>query len=134
RPRNSDRRQRGIGSSGGANGSIGRRSLLIRGVIVLDTNVASAMMRREVDTKNRRWLDSPPPAPLPGTAIYIFQVRFGIGVLAKGRRRRQLRTISSRRSQRTFRVAFWIKQKLRQRCCFAPDEGSAAIPSRCAIP
>jgi predicted nucleic acid-binding protein len=30
-------------------------------MIVLDTNVVSAMMRRDVDTKVRDWLDSLPP-------------------------------------------------------------------------
>jgi len=72
-------------------------------MIVLDTNVVAAMMR-EVDTKSRDWLDSLPPEPIRVTAITIFAVRFGIGVLAKGRRRQQLEAISSRRSQRTFRV------------------------------
>jgi len=52
-------------------------------MIVLDTNVVAAMMR-EVDTKIRGWLDSLPPEPIRVTAITIFAVRFGIGVLAKG--------------------------------------------------
>src|SRR5262249_62357222 len=53
RPRNSDRRQRGIGSSGGAKRSIGRRRLLLCGVIVLDTKVAAAMMGPGGGTEKR---------------------------------------------------------------------------------
>src|SRR5215470_1836419 len=59
-------------------------------MIVLDTNVVSAMMRRDTDTKIRDWLDSLPPESIWITTITIFEVRFGIGVLAKGRRRQQL--------------------------------------------
>jgi toxin FitB len=59
-------------------------------MIVLDTNVVSAMMRRDVDTKVRDWLDSLPPESIWVTTITIFEVRFGIEVLAKGRRRQQL--------------------------------------------
>ncbi len=59
-------------------------------MIVLDTSVVSAMMRRNVDTKIRDWLDSRPPESIWVTAITIFEVRFGIEVLSKGRRRQQL--------------------------------------------
>jgi len=59
-------------------------------MIVLDTNVVSAMMRRDVDAKVRDWLDSLPPESIWITTITIFEVRFGIEVLAKGRRRQQL--------------------------------------------
>ena len=59
-------------------------------MIVLDTNVVSAMMRRDVDTKIRDWLDSLPPESIWVTTITIFEVRFGIEVLTKGRRRQQL--------------------------------------------
>ena len=59
-------------------------------MIVLDTNVVSAMMHRNVDTKIRDWLDSLPPESIWVTTVTIFEVRFGIEVLAKGRRRQQL--------------------------------------------
>jgi toxin FitB len=59
-------------------------------MIVLDTNVVSAMMRRDVDAKIRDWLDSRPPESIWVTTITIFEVRFGIEVLSKGRRRQQL--------------------------------------------
>lgn len=61
-------------------------------MIVLDTNIVSAMMRRDVDTMVRDWLDCLPPESIWVTAITIFEVRFGIELLAKGRRRQQLET------------------------------------------
>jgi hypothetical protein len=47
-------------------------------------------MRRDVDTKIRDWLDSLPPESIRVTTITIFEVRFGIEVLAKGRLRQHL--------------------------------------------
>jgi toxin FitB len=59
-------------------------------MIILDTNVVSAMMRRDVDPKIRDWLDSQPPESIWVTAITVFEIRLGIEILAKGRRRKQL--------------------------------------------
>jgi predicted nucleic acid-binding protein len=59
-------------------------------MIVLDTNVVSAMMRRDLDVTVRDWLDRLPAESIWVTTITIFEVRFGIEVLAKGRRRQQL--------------------------------------------
>jgi len=59
-------------------------------MIVLDTNVVSAMMRRDVDTTVRDGLDRRPAESIWVTTITIFEVRFGIEVLTKGRRRQQL--------------------------------------------
>ena len=41
-------------------------------MIVLDTNIVSAMMRRDVDAKVRDWLDSLPPESIWVTTITIF--------------------------------------------------------------
>jgi toxin FitB len=59
-------------------------------MIILDTNVISAMMRRDADLKIRDWLDSQPSESIWVTAITVFEVRLGIEILAKGRRRKQL--------------------------------------------
>jgi toxin FitB len=59
-------------------------------MIILDTNVVSAMMRRDVDAKIRDWLDSQPSESIWLTAISVFEIRLGIEILAKGRRRKQL--------------------------------------------
>ena len=59
-------------------------------MIVLDTNVVSALMRREADPKVVAWLDDLPAESVWTTAVTIFEVRFGLALLAPSRRRRQL--------------------------------------------
>ena len=59
-------------------------------MIVLDTNVVSAMMREEPDAAVRDWLDRNPLQSLWLTAISVYEIRFGIETLAYGRRRRCL--------------------------------------------
>jgi predicted nucleic acid-binding protein len=59
-------------------------------VIILDTNVLSALMRREADPVVVAWLDAQPPESIWTTAITVFEIRFGLEVLAKGRKRKAL--------------------------------------------
>jgi predicted nucleic acid-binding protein len=57
-------------------------------MIILDTDVVSAMMRDEPDDAVRDWLDRTPAPSLWLTAISVYEIRFGIEMLAEGRRRR----------------------------------------------
>jgi predicted nucleic acid-binding protein len=59
-------------------------------VIVLDTNVLSALMRRDVDPVVVAWLDDQPAESIWTTAVTVFEIRSGLEILADGRRRRQL--------------------------------------------
>lgn len=59
-------------------------------VIVLDTNVVSELMRQEPDLKVVGWLNGFSRRDVWITAISIFELRFGIELHAKGRRRSQL--------------------------------------------
>ena len=59
-------------------------------MIVLDTNVISALMRREPDPAVVAWLDGLPPESVWTTSITVFELRLGLEILAAGRRRRQL--------------------------------------------
>lgn len=59
-------------------------------MIVLDTNVVSALMRQEPDPIVVAWLDGLPPESIWTTSITVFEVRLGLEILAVGRRRRQL--------------------------------------------
>jgi len=59
-------------------------------VIVLDTNVLSALMRSEPDPVAVAWLDDQPPESIWTTAITVFEIRFGLEILENGRRRRSL--------------------------------------------
>jgi predicted nucleic acid-binding protein len=59
-------------------------------VILLDTNVVSALMRREHDPAVVSWLDSQPAESIWTTSVTIFEVRMGLAMLAGGRRRKKL--------------------------------------------
>jgi len=59
-------------------------------MILLDTNVLSALMQREPDRTVAAWLDEQPSESVWTTAITVFEVRMGLELLAKGRRRSQL--------------------------------------------
>ena len=59
-------------------------------MILLDTNVISALMRRDTDPVVVAWLDGQPPESIWTTAITVFEIRFGLEVLVSGRRRRRL--------------------------------------------
>jgi predicted nucleic acid-binding protein len=59
-------------------------------VIVLDTNVVSALMRHEPDPIVVAWLDGLPAESVWTTSITVFEVRMGLEILAAGRRRHQL--------------------------------------------
>jgi toxin FitB len=59
-------------------------------VILLDTNVLSALMRSDPDPSVVAWLDAQPPESIWTTTITVFEIRFGLEILAEGRKRRRL--------------------------------------------
>jgi predicted nucleic acid-binding protein len=59
-------------------------------VIVLDTNVLSALMRPVPDRAVALWIDSVPRETIWITSITMFEVRVGLDVMPAGRRRRGL--------------------------------------------
>ena len=59
-------------------------------MIVLDTNVLSALMRAQPDPAAVRWLDLQPAKSLWTTAVTLFEVRYGILALPAGKRRKSL--------------------------------------------
>jgi hypothetical protein len=61
-------------------------------VILLDTNVLSAMMRAAVEPAVERWLDAQPADSVWTTSVTVFEIRFGLRLLAPGRRRDRLET------------------------------------------
>jgi toxin FitB len=56
-------------------------------MIILDTNVISALMRVTPEAKVVAWLDRQPRASIWTTAVTVFEVQFGIEILEQGRRR-----------------------------------------------
>ena len=59
-------------------------------MIVLDTNVISALMRKEPDKPAVIWLDAQPAASLWITSITVMEIRFGLQTMPKGRRQHAL--------------------------------------------
>ena len=51
-------------------------------MILLDTNVLSALMRRDADPVVIDWLDAQPPESIWTTAITVFEIRFGLDMAA----------------------------------------------------
>jgi len=59
-------------------------------VIILDTNVLSALMRTAPETAVVRWLDQQPAESIWITSITLFETRLGLALLPKGQRRQSL--------------------------------------------
>jgi predicted nucleic acid-binding protein len=90
-------------------------------VILLDTNVISGLMQREADPLVVAWLDAQPPESIWTTSITVFEIRFGLELLASGRRRRLLEAAFNQALEEDFEgrvVAF--------------DEGAAQFAGRIA--
>lgn len=71
-------------------------------MIVLDTNVVSAFMQREIDPVLRTWLDAQPAESIWTTSITVFEVRMGLELLAQSRRRHTLEELFDRMLEEGF--------------------------------
>ena len=56
-------------------------------MIVLDTNVLSALMRQSPDAKVITWLDKQSRTSVWTTSVTILEIRFGLQIMAAGKRR-----------------------------------------------
>ena len=65
-------------------------------MIILDTNVISALMREDVEPLVVAWLDGQPTESIWITAVTVFEVHFGLELITPGRRRRQLESAFAR--------------------------------------
>jgi len=59
-------------------------------MIVLDTNIVSAMMRPQSVPAVLTWLDTQPTESIWTTSVTLFEVRLGLAVLPPGKRRTAL--------------------------------------------
>ncbi len=64
-------------------------------MILLDTNVLSALMQHTPDPVVVRWLDAQPAKSIWTTSITVFEIRTGIELLERGRRRKRLEQVFS---------------------------------------
>src|SRR5512142_1880069 len=56
-------------------------------MIVLDTNVLSALMRQTPDKHVITWLDQQPRTSIWTTSVTILEIRFALQILSAGKRR-----------------------------------------------
>ena len=59
-------------------------------MIILDTNVLSALMHKVPDDAVVEWLDRQPPESIWITSITLFEARLGLALLPEGKRRKAL--------------------------------------------
>ena len=59
-------------------------------MIILDTNVLSALMRQAPDRQVVAWLDEQPRSSVWTTSVTVLEVRFGLQVMPLGKRRAHL--------------------------------------------
>ncbi|KZS65089.1 twitching motility protein PilT [Mycobacterium kansasii] len=64
-------------------------------MILLDTNVLSALMRDTPDPAVVEWLDNQPAESIWTTSVTVFEIRIGIELLTPSRRRKRLDEIFS---------------------------------------
>jgi predicted nucleic acid-binding protein len=56
-------------------------------MIILDTNVVSALMHQAPDANVVTWLDRQPRTSVWTTSVTLFEVRFGLQIMPTGKRR-----------------------------------------------
>lgn len=56
-------------------------------MMVLDTNVLSALMQQQPDTQVVAWLDNQPAESIWISSITLFEARYGLALLAPGQRK-----------------------------------------------
>src|SRR5271165_856946 len=59
-------------------------------MIVIDTNVFSALMQVAPEPKVIAWLDRQPRTSVWTTSVTVFEIRFGLQIMASGKRRTTL--------------------------------------------
>jgi predicted nucleic acid-binding protein len=89
-------------------------------MIVLDTNVLSALMLAEPEIVVASWLDQQPPTSVWTTSITIFEIRYGLAAMPAGRRRTERHALFER----------LVEEKLERRVLsydYAAAEEAAAL-------
>lgn len=56
-------------------------------MILLDTNILSALMRQVPDVEVIEWLDRQPRQSVWTTSVTVFEIRFGLQIMDAGKRR-----------------------------------------------
>jgi predicted nucleic acid-binding protein len=59
-------------------------------MILLDTNILSALMQQAPDVRVVSWLDQQPRSTIWTTSVTVLEIRFGLQIMASGKRRQAL--------------------------------------------
>ena len=59
-------------------------------MIILDTNVLSALMLKQPDPNVVSWLDNMPPKSIWTSSITVFEIRFGLEIMDNGSKKKYL--------------------------------------------
>jgi len=65
-------------------------------MLILDTNVLSALMQTEPEYNVIKWFDRQPAESVWTTTVTIFEVRYGLEILPDGKRRKKLEELFER--------------------------------------
>lgn len=68
-------------------------------MILLDTNVLSALIANVPDENVVSWLDSEPRISVWTTSVNVFEIKFGLNTMPEGKRRRALETAFQKLTQ-----------------------------------
>ena len=71
-------------------------------MIILDTNVLSALMLKHPDPAVVDWLDTLPPESIWTTSITVYEIHFGLKILADGRKKTLLQNMFQRSIEEDF--------------------------------
>jgi toxin FitB len=74
-------------------------------MIILDTNVLSALMRPEPEAVVVKWLDQQPRSSIWTTSITLMEIRYGIQIMPAGRR-----------SERLAELELVLREEFAERC------------------
>ncbi len=99
-------------------------------MIILDTNVLSALMRRDPDRAVVSWLDHQPSESIWTTSITVFEARLGLALLPSGKDRRALEEAFERLLAEDLeqRVLAFDAAAARQAATLAADRRRAGRP------
>jgi len=81
-------------------------------VIILDTNVLSALMQATSDVRVVAWLDRQAPESIWTTSITLFESRLGLALLPEGRRRQALEASFEQLLKKIYKTAYSFSIRL----------------------
>jgi predicted nucleic acid-binding protein len=96
-------------------------------VIILDTNVLSALMRTSPDMAVVSWLNRQPADSILMTSVTLFEARFGLAMLPQGKRRLGLERAFEKSWRKTSQTESWTSIRSPPAPLLASPRNSSAL-------